>query len=116
MPDSFRIPMIVLHTEALSALIGSTGTSLKFLLNDRALAFFPASQQHRDTKFPSLSYEDDYKGNAMAGIIQNGRAEIRFHQAFTDARVKTIWAQTEKTMPTLASNIQTVTYQGRIIK
>jgi len=100
-------------------LVPSSGTpvaSIKFLLNDRSLAFFPASQQHRDSKFPGLNYEDDYKGNALAGIIQNGRAEIRFHQAFTDARVKSIWTQTEKAMPTLASSVQSVTYQGRIIK
>lgn len=90
--------------------------SIKFLLNDRALAFFSASQQHRDTKFPGLSYEDDYKGNAMAGIIQNGRAEIRFHQVFTDTRVKTIWTQAEKAMPMLPIIVQSVTYQGRTIK
>ena len=39
--------------------------SLKFLLNDSAIAFFPASQQHRDVKLEGLSYEDDYRGNAL---------------------------------------------------
>jgi hypothetical protein len=43
--------------------------SLKFLLNDSAIAFFPATQQHRDMKLEGFSYEDDYRGNALAGVV-----------------------------------------------
>jgi len=53
--------------------------SLKFILNDSAIAFFSSTQQHRDFKLEGLSYEDDYRGNALAGIVSPPRVEIRFH-------------------------------------
>ena len=56
--------------------------TLKFILNDSGIYFFPATQQHRDTKSHGLSYEDDYRGNAVAGIVMPERVEIRFHKAF----------------------------------
>jgi len=38
-------------------------------MNEESAAFFPVSQQHRDVKICGLSYEDDYRGNAFAGLI-----------------------------------------------
>jgi hypothetical protein len=58
--------------------------SLKFLLNDSVIVFFPATQQHRDMKLEGLSYEDDYRGNALAGVVAPERVEIWFHKAFSD--------------------------------
>jgi hypothetical protein len=61
--------------------------SAKVVFNENGAVFFPISQQHRDTKVEGVSYEDDYKGNALAGIISNGKIEIRYHSAFSSERV-----------------------------
>lgn len=73
-----------ISTELLKHRIGS----VKFLLNDSAIAFFPAAQQHRDIKLEGLSYEDDYRGKALAGLATADHVEIRFHSAFSDERVR----------------------------
>jgi len=67
------------------------GKSGKLLLNESGIAFFDAKQQHSAVKLEGLSYEDDYKGNALAGTFQPGRVDIRFHQDFSDERVWNIW-------------------------
>lgn len=67
--------------------------TLKFILNDRGIVFFPATQQHRDIKMPGLSYEDDDRGNALAGLVTPERVEIRFHGAFSDERVRGLWSR-----------------------
>ena len=89
--------------------------SFKFLLNDSAIVFFPSTQQHRDVKLEGLSYEDDYRGNALAGIVTTDRVEIRFHAAFSDERVRSIWSRV-LTIPEVArTGIKTLYYQGRQI-
>ena len=89
--------------------------SLKFLLNDSAIAFFPASQQHRDMKFEGLSYEDDYRGNALAGVVTLERVEIRFHKAFSDERIKSIWARVLSIPEVACAGLGRLYYQGREI-
>ena len=49
--------------------------------------FFPGATEHRTVKAAGLSYEDDYKGNAMAAIISGGRIEI----LLITSRRKTRW-------------------------
>jgi hypothetical protein len=89
--------------------------TLKFILNDSGIYFFPATQQHRDTKPHGLSYEDDYRGNAVAGIVMPERVEIRFHSAFSDDRIRTIW-RSVLSNPKLASvRFGRLYYQGREI-
>ena len=89
--------------------------SLKFILNDSAVVFFPSPQQHRDVKLEGLSYEDDYRGNALAGIVTADRVEIRFHNAFSDERVRSIWSRV-LAMPEVArTGLRRVYYQGREI-
>jgi hypothetical protein len=87
--------------------------TLKFLLNDSAIAFFPATQQHRDMKWEGLSYEDDYRGNALAGIVTSERVEIRFHKAYSDERVKTIWSRASSLPDVANAGLGKVYYQGR---
>ncbi len=67
------------------------GKSGKVLLNEARIAFFGSGQQHSSVKLLGLSYEDDYKGNALAGTFRPGRVDIRFHQDFSDERVWRIW-------------------------
>jgi hypothetical protein len=87
--------------------------TLKFILNDTGIVFFPATQQHRDTKSHGLTYEDDYRGNAVAGTVMPERVEIRFHQAFSDDRIRTLWRKA-LSLPELAkTRFGQLYYQGR---
>jgi hypothetical protein len=59
----------------------------KLVFNRAAAYFFPATQEHRDAKAEGLSYEDDYKGNALAAMVLSGLIEIRYHASFTAGEV-----------------------------
>ncbi|MCE9545946.1 MAG: hypothetical protein K8T25_10565 [Planctomycetia bacterium] len=89
--------------------------TLKFILNDSGIYFFPATQQHRDTKSHGLSYEDDYRGNAVAGIVMPERVEIRFHTAFSDDRIRTIWRSVLSSPELASAKLGGLYYQGREI-
>ncbi len=89
--------------------------SLKFILNDGGIVFFPATKQHRDTKSHGLSYEDDYRGNAVAGIVISDRVEIRFHKAFSDDRIRTIWRSVLSSPELVSAKPGQLYYQGREI-
>jgi len=105
--------MKIFDSLLLSSALVKNGPSIKFIMNDEAIAFFPISQQHRDVKLGGLSYEDDYRGNAVAGLIVGGKAEIRFHKAFSDAKVRDLW-QELRSLPACASlPLEILTYQGR---
>lgn len=85
----------------------------KLVFNDKGAIFFPASTQHRDMKGPSVSYEDNYKGNALAAMISPGRIEVRFHQSFPDARVAEIIRDLLAQTGLEFMDGWQVTYQGR---
>ena len=89
--------------------------TLKFILNDSGIYFFPATQQHRDSKANGLSYEDDYRGNAVAGMVMPDRVEIRFHQAFSDDRIRTIWHSVLSSPELAKTRLGQLYYQGREI-
>ncbi|HYG36868.1 MAG TPA: hypothetical protein VEC99_18895, partial [Clostridia bacterium] len=55
--------------------------------------FFPTAQQHNSVKSHGLSYEDEYRGNALAGTFGSGRIDIRFHRDFSDEHVRNIWSR-----------------------
>jgi len=76
------------------ALLSTNPTWLKFIVNEQAIAFSSPSLQHREISAPNVSYRDD-GGNALAGIITNGRVEIRGHSVlgFSPERVKRLWQQ-----------------------
>jgi hypothetical protein len=76
-----------------SQLIAQPGQTGKLIFNDSAIVFFPTSQQHNSVKVEGLSYEDDYRGNALAGTFGRGRLDIRFHRDFSDERIRAIWAR-----------------------
>ena len=89
--------------------------TLKFILNDSGIYFFSATQQHRDTKSHGLSYEDDYRGNALAGMVMADRVEIRFHKAFSDDRIRTIWRGVLASPELASAKLGQLYYQGREI-
>ena len=96
------------------------GFFVKGLLNQEAIALFPAKAggrevQHRDAKIGGLSYEDHYRGNALALVVKPGVIEIRFHDRFSDDRIREIVREV-KALPELAfARDYQVTYQGRVI-
>ena len=96
-------------------LLKEKNRNLKFILNDSAIIFFPVNQQHRDIKMDGLSYEDDYRGNAVAGLVMPGRIEIRFHRAYSDERMRNIWSRVLKIPEVVSAGLGPVYYQGREI-
>lgn len=76
--------MKIINSELLRTALTANGPTVKFVMNECAIAFFSVSQQHRDVIPEGLSYEDDYRGNAVAGLIVSGKPEIRFHSAYSD--------------------------------
>ena len=89
--------------------------TLKFIMSDSCIVFFPARQQHQDIKSHGLSYEDDYRGNAVAGLVLADRVEIRFHKAFSDKRIRTIWHGVLRCPELSKSRLGQLYYQGRAI-
>ena len=89
--------------------------TLKFILNDSGIYFFPATQQHRDSKLHGMSYEDDYRGNAVAGMVMPDRVEIRFHKAFPDERIRTLWRSVLASPELAKTTLGPLYYQGREI-
>lgn len=82
--------MNIIGTELVHDELRQPGYFFKAVLNGSGVAFFPGKSEHRTVKIAGLSYEDDYKGNALAAIITNGRIEIRYHRDFSIGRVTTI--------------------------
>ena len=85
--------MKVLNHSLLQSALSPNGSTTKFIMNENGIAFFSVFLQHRDVKPEGLSYEDDYRGNAVAGLFVGGRAEIRFHSAFSEERIRNLWRQ-----------------------
>lgn len=107
--------MNIINSALLHTALAANGPTVKFIMNDDAIAFFPASQQHRDVKLGGLSYEDDYQGNALAGLITGGKPEIRFHRAYSDDRIRTLWEQVRSVPGCVGLPFGNLTYQGRLL-
>jgi hypothetical protein len=93
-PDGHHVLHVVeiINPELLKE-ASAKGSSVKFILSESAIFFFPVTQQHRDMKVHGLSYEDDYRGNAVAGLVTPAGVEIRFHKAYSDERIRAIWSK-----------------------
>jgi len=103
------------NPEFLREALKSPHPYFKFILSDEGIVFFPEARQHRSMKVPGLSYEDDYRGNAVAGLIISGRVEIRFHSAFSDNRIRNLWTQVRENSVVADTGIESFSlhYQGR---
>src|SRR5688500_2547899 len=91
---------------------GSRATA-KVIFNASGAIVFPASEQHRDQKTVGVSYEDDYKGNALAAMISKRQMEIRFHRNFSDAQVESVVSSLLQHPELSFIREYRVTYQGR---
>jgi len=96
-------------------LLNQPAGTVKFILNDAGIVFFPATQQHRDVKSHGLNYEDEYRGNAVAGTVLAERVEIRFHKAFSDDRIRAIWRGVLMRPELAKAGFGRLYYQGREI-
>jgi hypothetical protein len=95
--------------------LDSGGYVVKLLANDHIAVFFPRTTEHRDAGIQGLNYKDDSKGNALAGMMSQGRIEFRHHNRYSDERVKGI-ALAIINLPDLAFAREfEVIYQGRIL-
>lgn len=104
--------MIVRGAEQLGEVIAGRVHDAKLVFNDRGAIVFPAKRQHREMKAEGISYEDDYRGNALAAMLRRDAIEIRFHRAYDDRAVTRIVSRL-LTMPELACLAKAqVTYQG----
>jgi hypothetical protein len=108
--------MILLGLDHILGLIEGKVHSGKTVFNASGAIFFPVSKQHSDMKAEGISYEDNYKGNALAAMLAPGKIEIRFHKAFSDERVAAVVRELFS-MPELAGmRGWVVTYQGRVLE
>jgi hypothetical protein len=102
--------------ELIQSLMANKNFEAKCVFNENGIVFFPVSQQHKEIKFQGISYEDDYKGNALAAMVKPCSLEVRYHKHFSDDRLRSIWflIRAESTLSFL--NNWKIFYQGREIQ
>ena len=105
--------MLLKGVEFLQELVEQGGFSAKMILNAEVAIIFPTTQQHREQKAEGVSYEDNYRGNALTAMLSPGKAEIRHHESFSDQQVGAI-IRSLLACPELSFIRQwRFTYQGR---
>jgi hypothetical protein len=85
------------------------------VFNENGAIFFRVNEQHCNQKAEGISYEDNYKGNALAAMLASGKVEIRYHQQFSDNRVASIVASLMEQPRLSFMKGWQVTYQGRAL-
>ena len=87
----------------------------KAVLNEEGIIIFSAMTQHSTMKQSGISYEDDYRGNALAAVLDGTKCEIRWHRDFSAERVKAIWSALTQN-PDLSPLISLrVSYRGEVL-
>ena len=107
--------MVLSGVELMISLVEGDYFSAKMVFNDKGAIFFPDSRQHSHQKAAGISYEDNYKGNALAAMLSPGKIEIRYHEQFTDHRVATVMASLMEEPQLSFMKGWQVTYQGRTL-
>ncbi len=75
--------MLIIGFETLSVRIEKEPTrQFTAVLNETGIIIFSVTSQHSTQKQPGISYEDDYRGNALAAILNGTKCEIRWHRDF----------------------------------
>ena len=111
--EAFAVSVNVTGVELLKAALEPLGRGCKAILNESGIAFLPISVEHRSVKFGSLSYEDDYRGNALAAMIFSDHLEIRFHKDFSDERVQSLCLKLSRCSELGVLRGLPIFYQGR---
>jgi len=107
--------MNVYGFDSVEAMLEDEGYLFKLIVNENAVFLFPRTTEHRDAKQPSLSYEDDSAGNALAAMVKPGRIEFRYHKAFSDERVRNVIRMVIEQPELAFAAAFSVTYQGRTL-
>jgi len=107
--------MVLLGIEFMLSLVKEDHFSAKMVFNESGAIFFRVNQQHCDQKAEGISYEDNYKGNALAAMLAPGKVEIRYHQKFSDNRVASIMVSLLEHPRLSFMKGWQVTYQGRAL-
>lgn len=107
--------MFIRGTDFIKPLLTQPYFSAKMVLNAYGVIIFSVHQEHRTQTAAQISYEDNYKGNAMAAMLAPNKIEIRYHKAFTDAQVTAIITQLKEHPDLDFMTDWNVTYQGRSI-
>jgi len=107
--------MVIRGQEFIEPLLSQVSFSAKMVLNQSGAIFFPVNREHRDQKSDLISYEDNYKGNALAAMLLPNKIEIRYHQEFSDSEVSAIVTSLKKNPDVCFLKDWEVTYQGRSI-
>lgn len=108
--------MLITGIDVVRAQIQQPGYFFKAIINDSGVVFFSGKTQHSSVKINGLSYEDDYKGNALAAVISNNRIEIRNHRDFDLPHVESIIKALFQDQEIECLNGFSVTYRGQTIK
>ncbi len=66
-------------------------------------------------KAEGISYEDNYRGNAMAAMLKPGAIEVRYHRAYSDGDVARIIRTLFEATALSSIRGASVAYQGRPI-
>lgn len=107
--------MIIIGTEFIEPLLHQQYFSAKMVFNSHGVIIFSVHQEHRSQSAANVSYEDNYKGNALAAMLAPNKIEIRYHKSFTDNRVAEI-INALKQEPNLSFMVNwKTTYQGRLL-
>lgn len=104
--------MVLIGVEYLHAIASRQAVDGKMVINEHGAVFGPVTTQHRDLRTVEVRYADEYKGNALAAMLAPGRIELRYHAAFTDARVTTILRSLAREPGLALIADWTITYQG----
>lgn len=107
---------LILGAEILESLDVGSIRSAKMVLNERGAILFGVSREHREMKAEGISYEDNYRGNALAAMLAPGLVEIRYHAGFTDGAVERLIANLLAREELSRMSEWRVTYQGRPIR
>lgn len=107
--------MQLIGLDSILHIIADMHYQFKAIVNESVAIVFPATTEHRDAGQANIRYADNYEGNALAAMIKSGLVEFRYHQQFTDERVRKIAAEF-LSHPSLAfASTFGVTYQNRVI-
>ena len=66
------LSMVIVGLEFIRSQIEQEHFTAKMVFNGNGALFFPVTCEHREHKATGISYEDDYRGNALAAMLSPG--------------------------------------------
>ncbi len=107
--------MLIRGAEHITQVVKGEVLDAKLVFNASGAIAFSGKRQHRDEKADGISYEDDYKGNALAAMVRCHEIEVRYHRDFRDAQVASMVGHLLQHPALEQLSPARVTYQGRVV-